>query len=103
MAEVRAAAPEHAGLVGDEGHRLGFQRVHDEVHVVVRDRKAVRQVFDLVQVGRDQRDLVTFLELELAQAERGACEVIFTVTFLPLWNTPDSLRVLDGQRESSAL
>ena len=46
MTEVRAVAPEHAGLVGYERHRGGLLRIDDEVDVVLLDGKAVRQILD---------------------------------------------------------
>ena len=99
MAEVRAVAPVHAGLARREGDRGGFARVDDEVDVVVRDREAVRQVFDLVQVGQDQRDLVTRLHLELAQREGRGLRRHLHGHLLAVAHHARVLRVLDGVRE----
>ena len=52
VAEMGAVAPVDARLVGLESDRLGFLRVDDEVDVVVLDAEAVRQIFDLVEVGQ---------------------------------------------------
>ncbi len=68
MAEVCAIAPVDARLVGLEGDRLGFLRVHDEVDVVLWNREAVGQIFHFVQIGQDDGYLVTALDLELTQA-----------------------------------
>jgi hypothetical protein len=89
VAEVRAVAPEHTRLVGLEGDRLGFLRIDDEVDVVLRNGEAVGQVFDLVQVGQDERDFVALLDLELAQAVGRRLGGDLTVTLLPLRKTPD--------------
>src|SRR5690606_41859254 len=45
MAEVGAIQPEYTRLVGGEGHRFGFLRIHDELNVIVRNRDAMAQIF----------------------------------------------------------
>ena len=99
MAEVGAVAPVHTRLVGDEGHRGRLQRVNDEIDVVFGNRKAVCQVFDLVQIGQDQRDLVTLLDIELTQAEGRCLRGELDGDLLALAGNTAVLGVADGRWE----
>ena len=83
VAEVRAVAPEHARLVGDEGDGLRLQRVPTKLMSYFGIAKPCVKSSTLSRLVRIHGDLVAHLDLELAQAEAGACEAILTVTLLP--------------------
>ena len=96
VAEVRAVAPVHTGLVGLEGDRLGFLGIDDEVDVVFRYGEAMGEVFHLVQVGEDQGDFVALLDLELTHAVRRSLGYELDRNLVAIAEDAAILGVLDG-------
>src|SRR6266536_132204 len=69
VTEPGAVVPVDAGLIHREGD--GSRRLRGDFHLdaVVHDREAVGEVFDRVDVGDVDGDLVALLDLELLEAE----------------------------------
>ena len=71
VAEPGAVEPVQPGLACGEGHALRVPCVADEVHIVLRDTEAMAEVLNAVEVGQDDLNLVTGLDLEVLHPVGG--------------------------------